>query len=107
MNLQDGSWKKHGQVHTTELKKIESKEVIIMMNYFCAMLSDESTLNLPNRHLPAKVNNRNTRPMCETWSKLAIKTSERRQWHRFGVFIVNAEHILHLILVFLLLTLSR
>ena len=38
MNLQDGSWKKHGQVHTTELKKTESKEAIIMMNYFCAIV---------------------------------------------------------------------
>ena len=25
------------------------------------------------------------------------------QWHRSGVFIVNFEHILHLVLVFLLL----
>ena len=28
-------------------------------------------------------------------------------WHRSGVFIVNFEHISHLALVFLLLTLSR
>ena len=28
-------------------------------------------------------------------------------WRRFGVFIVNFEHILHLVLLFLLLTLSR
>ena len=39
--------------------------------------------------------------------KLTIKTPERRQWRRFGVYTVNFEHILHLILVFLLLTLSR
>ena len=39
-----------------------------------------------------KVNNRNTQ-----W----------RQWLRSGVFIVNFEHISHLILVFLLLTLSK
>ena len=30
-----------------------------------------------------------------------------RQWRRSGVFIFNFEHILHLVLVFLLLTLSR
>ena len=29
-----------------------------------------------------------------------------RHWRRFGVFIVNFEHILHLVLVFLLLTLN-
>ena len=75
--------------------------------------------------------NRNTKTKCEICSKLTIKTSERRQnmlkvnnkdtrttplsllltlnifWCRSGVFIANFEHILHLALVFLLLTLSR
>ena len=37
--------------------------------------------------------------------KLTIKTSERHQW-RSGVFIVNFEHIPHLALLFLLLTLN-
>ena len=54
-----------------------------------------------------KVNNRNTRTRCEICLKLTIKTPERRQWRRSGVFIVNFEHISHLVLVFLLLTLSR
>ena len=54
-----------------------------------------------------KVNNRNTRTRCEICSKLTIKIPERRQWRRSGIFIVNFEHILHLVLVFLLLTLSR
>ena len=54
-----------------------------------------------------KVNNRNTRTKCEICSKLIIKTTERCQWRRSGVFIVDFEHILHLALVFLLLTLSR
>ena len=40
-----------------------------------------------------KINNRNTRTKCEMCSKLAI-------------FIVNSEHILHLVLEFLLLTLN-
>ena len=40
--------------------------------------------------------------MC---SNLTIKTPERCQWRRSGVFIVNFEHILHFVLVFLLLTL--
>ena len=54
-----------------------------------------------------KINNINTRLTCEICSKLTIKTSERCQWPRSGGFIVNFEHISHLILTFLLLTLSR
>ena len=54
-----------------------------------------------------KVNNRNTRTRCKICSKITIKIPERRHWHRSGIFIVNFEHILHLVLVFLLLTLSR
>ena len=50
-----------------------------------------------------KVNNKNTRARCEICSTLATKTPERRQWRRSGVFIVNLEHISHLVLVFLLL----
>ena len=49
-----------------------------------------------------KVNNRNTRTKCEICSKLTIKTPERR----YSVFIVNVEHISHLVLVFLLLTVN-
>ena len=54
-----------------------------------------------------KVNNRNTRTRCEICSKLTINTPERRHWRRSGVFIVNFEHISHLVLVFLLLTLNK
>ena len=43
-----------------------------------------------------KFNNRNTRTSCEICSKLTLKTSEKRQWRRFGVFFVNFEHISHL-----------
>ena len=34
------------------------------------------------------------------------KTPERRQWHRFEVFVVNSTQILHLFQVILLLTLK-
>ena len=56
-----------------------------------------------------KVNKKNkkNRTKCEICSKLTIKTPDQRNWRRSGVFIVNFEHILQLILVFLLLTLSR
>ena len=30
---------------------------------------------------------------CEICSKLTIKTPKRRQWRRFGVFIVNFEQV--------------
>ena len=53
-----------------------------------------------------KVNNRNTRTRCQVCSKLTIKTPERRQLRRSGVFIVKFEHVSHLALVFLLLTLN-
>ena len=53
-----------------------------------------------------KVNNKNTGTKCQICSKLTIKTPERRQWGRSGVFFVNFEHVSCLILVFLLLTLS-
>ena len=51
-----------------------------------------------------KVNIRNTKTRCEICSKLTTKTQEQRLV--CGVFIVNFEHILHLVLVFLLLTLN-
>ena len=61
---------------------------------------------LPAGDYMFQVNNRNTRIKCKIYSKLTIKTPERRQWRRSGVFIVNFEHISQLVLVFLLLTLS-
>ena len=54
-----------------------------------------------------KINNSNTRTKCEICSELTVKTPERRRWRHSGVFIVKFEHILHLVIVLLLLTLSR
>ena len=48
-----------------------------------------------------KVNNINTRTRSEICSKLTIKTPKRRKMRRSGVFIVNFEHISHLVLGFL------
>ena len=66
-----------------------------------------------------KVNNKNTRARCEICLKLTINTPEwqvnnkdtrtkpeRRYWLQFDLFIANFEHISHLVLVFLFLTLS-
>ena len=56
-----------------------------------------------------KVNNRNTRTGCQICPKLTVNEPERHQSREdgtqsmtsFGVFIVNFEHISHLVLVFL------
>ena len=53
-----------------------------------------------------KVNNRNTKTRREICSKLTRKIPERRHWRRSVISIVNFEHISHLALVFLLLTLN-
>ena len=63
-------------------------------------------------HIPVnihlfKVNNRNTRQMCEICSKFTIKTQERRKWHRHYIYIANVEHISYLLLVFLLFTSNK
>ena len=75
------------------LSKIIFQEAVIRANYLLA------------GNYIFKVNNRNTR-RCEIYSKLIIKTPERRHYRRSGVFIVDFEHISHLV-VFLLLILSR
>ena len=54
-----------------------------------------------------KVDNGSTRERYEICSKLTIKTPERRQLRRSGVFIVNFDYISHLFLVFLLLNLNK
>ena len=53
-----------------------------------------------------KVDNKTSRAKCEICSKLIIMTPERQQWRSSGVFIVNFEHISHLVLAVLLLTLN-
>ena len=53
-----------------------------------------------------KVDNGNNRERCEICSKLTIKTPGRRHWRHSDFFIVNFEHISHLVLVFLLLSLN-
>ena len=53
-----------------------------------------------------KVNNRINRTKCEIHSKSTIKTPEQRHWRRSGVFIINFEHISHLVRKFILLTFS-
>ena len=70
------------------------------------LLSLNRSISVPSRYLPTKVNHRNTRTRREICSELTIKTAERCHWRRSGFFIANFEHISHLVLVFLLLTLN-
>ena len=62
---------------------------------------------IPTSNYMFKVNDRNTKARYEICSNLTIKITKRRQWRRSGAFIVYFEHISHLVLVFLLLSLSR
>ena len=66
----------------------------------------EGIQKLSSRHLPAHINNKNTKTRCKIFSKLTLKKPERRQSRRFDVFIVSFENISHLALAFLLLTLN-
>ena len=75
-----------------------------MLNYWARLFNDLCfpdtfskywTVYAANIYL-FQVNNKSTRKRCEICSKLTIKTPERRQRRRSGVFIVNSEHISHL-----------
>ena len=75
---------------------------ILIPFYFVNLFHTE-----PSRHLLLKVINRNSRTRFEICSKLTIRTPERCHWRPLDVFIVNFEHISHLVLVVLLLTLNN
>ena len=84
-------------------------------------------MEIPDSNSMFKVNNRNTRTRCQLCLKLTMNTPERRQellenivnrlkpltiseksfMCRSGIFTVNFEHISHLAIVSLLLTLSK
>ena len=55
-------------------------------------------LSFPTSNYLFKFNNWNRRRSYEICSKLTIETPKRCQWRRFGVFIVNLEHISRLCL---------
>ena len=79
-------------------------EIVVLRNFEksswknCDMVNFEKIVYPVGNYL-LKVNNRSTTKRCEIYSKLTIKTPERCQWYRSGVFIVNFEHISHLVLV--------
>ena len=57
-------------------------------------------LSFPASNYLFKISNRNRRKCYEICLKLRMKKPERFQWRRFGIFIVNLEHISLLFLVF-------
>ena len=90
---------------------------LLLLKAFCEQNTWNKTVGLSSLDSPAgnymfKVDNRNSRTRCEICSKLTIKLSGVTRpmasfcylhWHD----IDNFEHISHLVLVFLSLTLSR
>ena len=88
---------------TNSLKCVNYKLTIIVNfeNYYYWQRS-----NNPVRMYLFKVDKTNTWTSCKIFSKLILKTLEQRHWHHCGAFVTNFEHISHLFLVFLLLTLS-
>ena len=78
-------------IHTL---RIGLKNIFHKIVYYLTKFGNET--NAANIYF-FKINNRNARKRSEICSKLAIKTPERHQWRRSGVFIVNFEHISHLL----------
>ena len=74
---------------------------------FAALCGRNLKLIFPNSIYLFKAKNRNTKERREIYSKLMIDTPERRQWRHLGVLLVNSEHISHLFLEFLVLTLNK
>ena len=79
----------------------------ICLKFGVDFISDQIQKTYPTGNYIFKVNNTNTRTMRKTCSELTIKTPEQCQWCHSHILIVNFEHILHLVLVFLFLTLNR
>ena len=84
-------------IETSQIICIGNLLLLTLIIYLCVGHPDSSS-PLPAGIYLLKVNNRNIRTRCEICSKLTMKSP--------GVFIVNFEHISHLALVFLLLTLN-
>ena len=94
LNKKDLKWKRRLE-HVRFYSK-NSKSLNLVLWFLNLSLWFSCLLYLSSHQFPAsiyllKVNNRKNRTRCEICSKLTIKTPERRQWGRSGVFIVNFE----------------
>ena len=75
-------------------------QLISNIIYYFQTFCNRERLFPPGNYM-FKVKNRNTGTRCEICSELTLKTPERRQWRRSGGFIVNFEHISHLVILFI------
>ena len=93
-------------MHFSNVRKIYFSAVIYLLKVETIHFSNVMKIYFSAVIYLLKVKKRNTRTRCEICSTLTIKAQERRQGRGSGVFIVNLEHISHLALMFLLLTLN-
>ena len=86
---------KHGSVTFYSIKKnfFNKMNILLMLPKRWTRKENPASIYL------LKVNNRDTKTRCEICSKLTIKTPERCNWRRSGVFTVDFEYISHLVLV--------
>ena len=80
---------------------------LLYSNIFIVDFEQVTSKKYPANIYLFKVKQWNSRKRCEICLKLTIKTPEQRHWRRSGVFTVNFEHISHLFLLFLSLTLKK
>ena len=71
------------------LKLTKKKIMVLFIQYHAKREVYCERTVYPAGNYMFKVNNRNTKTRCEICSKLTIKTPERRQWRRSGVFVVT------------------
>ena len=89
------------------VRSLLSFNFVQTLNFSLSFRTNAKCTNYTQPVITCSNNNRSNGTNFERCSKLTTKTPEGRHCHRSGVFIVNSEHISHLVLVFLLLTLSR
>ena len=82
----------------------QTKNLVELIPIFANLIENRRTIKSQINSYPSKIylfkfKNRNNRKRYKICPKLTIKT---RQWFRYGVFIDDLEHILHLFSVFFL-----
>ena len=89
------------------IKSVHSLPLWVPTSFLITSFPIHSSTNVPANIYLLRVNNWNIRTRYEIGSNSTIKKPERGHWPHFGVFVVNFEHILHLFLMFLMLTLNK
>ena len=81
-------------------------DVLVVSSLLIWAGSKWCSYHVPSRYF-AQINHLSTISMCDIYSKVRIKTPERRQWLRFSVSIVNFEQISHIVTIIPLFTLNK